>query len=96
MLGALSFGLPPVVIPFFADQFDNAARCTALGVGRVISPSDLSPEKVREEVSVVLGDGQYKHNALRIQAEMHALPDVDYGVRLLQRLAAERKPIVSR
>lgn len=96
VLGALSFGVPLVVVPYFADQLDNAARCTALGVGRVISPSELSPEKVREEVSAVLGNGQYKHKALRLQAEMHALPGVDYGVRLLERLAAEGKLIVSR
>ncbi|HEV7237226.1 MAG TPA: glycosyltransferase [Ktedonobacteraceae bacterium] len=95
VLGALSFGLPLVVIPFYADQPDNAARCTAIGVGRAISPSELSPEKVRDAVSAVLGDERYKRHALQIQAEMHALPDVHFGVQLLERLATERRPIVS-
>src|SRR6478735_8752720 len=72
VLGALGYGVPLVVIPFYADQPDNASRCTAIGVGRAISPSELSPEKVREGVSAVLGDERYKRRALQIQAEMHA------------------------
>jgi UDP:flavonoid glycosyltransferase YjiC (YdhE family) len=95
VLAALQFGLPLVVVPFFADQFDNAARCAALEVGRTIVGSELTPEIVRDTVHAVLHDERYRRNAMRLQREMQALPSLTHGVRLLEQLAVERMPIVS-
>ena len=39
LVAALSHGLPVVLVPITADQPENAARCAALGLGRVIAPS---------------------------------------------------------
>jgi UDP:flavonoid glycosyltransferase YjiC (YdhE family) len=93
VLAALSVGVPLVLVPLFADQFDNAARCAALEVGKRIVGSDLSPSLVRDTVRAVLDDGRYRRNARRLQAEMRALPGSDHGVRLLEQLVAEHKPV---
>jgi UDP:flavonoid glycosyltransferase YjiC (YdhE family) len=94
VLAALQFGLPMVVVPLFADQFANAARCAALEVGRMIVGSRMTPERVRDTVQAILHDHYYRQQALRLQAEMRALPSVDYGVHLLEQLVAEHVPSV--
>jgi MGT family glycosyltransferase len=95
VLGALAAGLPMVLTALGADQPENAARCAAAGVARVIAPADLSPAAVREAVRAVLGDPTYKQAAERVQAEMAALPPLEHVVGLLERLARERQPVLA-
>jgi UDP:flavonoid glycosyltransferase YjiC (YdhE family) len=93
VLGALAHGLPMVLTPLGADQPENAARCAAAGVARVIQPADLSSSSIREVVRAVLAEPAYKQAAERVQAEMAALPPLEHAVGLLERLATERQPI---
>jgi MGT family glycosyltransferase len=93
VLSALSHGLPLVVIPIAADQPVNARRCTALGVGRAIDVTKVTPETVREAVRAVLNEPSYSVHAQRLREEMAALPGPEYAVALLERLAIERQPI---
>ena len=44
IMAALAHGLPMVVVPIAADQPENAERCAALGVARVVRRADLTPE----------------------------------------------------
>src|SRR5205814_5628085 len=60
LLAALAHGLPLVMIPIGADQPDNAACCTALGVGRMIGPDERTPEAIRAAVRAVLADPTYR------------------------------------
>jgi len=46
-------------------------------------------------VLAVLGDPAYRVAAERMRAEIAALPGPEYAVALLERLAAERQPIVA-
>jgi UDP:flavonoid glycosyltransferase YjiC (YdhE family) len=92
VLSALSYGLPLVVIPIAADQPRNARRCTAVGVGRALDPTEVTPETVREAVRAVLEDPGYTLEAQRLREEMAALPGPDYAVALLEQLAQGRKP----
>lgn len=93
LTAALAHGLPMVVVPITADQPENAARCAALGLGRVVPPADLTPETARQAVLAVLGDPAYRVAAARLRAEIDALPGPERAVALLERLAAERRPI---
>jgi MGT family glycosyltransferase len=94
-LGALAFGLPLVQMPITADQPQNAERCAALRVGRVIASHERTPEVIRAAVRAVLGDGGYRERAERVRDEMAALPGPEYAVGLLERLAAEKRPILA-
>ena len=58
-LGALAQGLPLVLVPQGADQFDNAARCVASGVAVVIGPGELSADAVRRALRQVLDDPSF-------------------------------------
>ncbi len=93
--GTLNAGLPMVVVPLMADQPYNAASCAALGVGAVVGPEERTPEAIRAAVRAVLGAPSYRTNAERVRDEMAALPGMDHAVALLERLAAERQPIVA-
>jgi MGT family glycosyltransferase len=95
VLSAISHGLPLVVIPIAADQPANARRCTALGVGRALDVTKVTPGTVREAVRVVLDEPRYSVNAQRLREEMAALPGPEYAVALLAQLAQERQPMVA-
>ena len=44
VLAALAEGLPMVLLPQGADQFDNAQQCRKLGVAHMLLPAELTPE----------------------------------------------------
>jgi UDP:flavonoid glycosyltransferase YjiC (YdhE family) len=90
---AIDHGLPMVINPIAADQPDNARRCAALGLARVISPEARTPEAIRTAVRSVLHDPSYRVNAARLGDEMRALPGPDHVVDLLERLVIERRPL---
>jgi UDP:flavonoid glycosyltransferase YjiC (YdhE family) len=91
---ALAHGLPLVLIPISADQPENARRCAALGVGRVIAPDKRTPAAIRAAVRAVLGDPRYRRNAEHQCRELASLPVLDHGIALLERLAREQRPQV--
>jgi len=95
VIGALAHGLPSVLIPLGADQPQNAERCAELGVARVLDAVTATPESVRDAAAGVLADAGYRRNAERLRDEIAALPEVAHAVALLERLAAERRPLVS-
>jgi UDP:flavonoid glycosyltransferase YjiC (YdhE family) len=88
VLAALSLGVPMVILPFFADQFQNAARCETLGVAQVIPGREMTPDRLRTAVRTVLEDDQYRRNATRLKSEIEALPGLEVGVTHLERLVA--------
>jgi len=93
LMAALGQGLPVVVVPISADQPANAARCAALGLGRVVECTTLTPESAREAMLGVLREPSYRRNAERLRDEMAALPGPEYVVELLERLAVEKRPL---
>jgi MGT family glycosyltransferase len=95
IMAALAHGLPLVVVPIAADQPENAARCAALGVARVIAPADLSAEVAREVARDVLRNGTYRRAAERMRGEIAALPGPERAVELLDQLARDKAPILA-
>ncbi len=93
--GALAYGRPLLLIPMGADQPLNAARCLQLGIARVLDPITATPDRVSAAVSEILADPSYRQAAESLRAEFAALPGPDYAARLLERLAAEKRPILS-
>jgi MGT family glycosyltransferase len=71
--GALAHGLPLVLVPQGADQFDNAARCAAAGAAVVVPPEELTAGAVRTALARVLGEPSFAEAAQRVQAEIEAM-----------------------
>jgi MGT family glycosyltransferase len=77
MLGALAHGLPLVLVPQGADQFDNAVLCEAAGVAVVVGRDELDAVTVRAALERVLEEPSFAAAAGRLAAEMAAMPPVD-------------------
>lgn len=97
MLDALSVGLPMVLTPIAADQPENARRCAELGVARVVEPDRHTGSELAHAIQgatrEVLAAAHYREAAQLLRREIEELPGLDYAVTLLERLAAERKPL---
>lgn len=89
MLAALSHGLPLLSVPQGADQYLNAALCQARGVGRTLVVAELTPQRAREEVQLLLDEPGSRLHAREVQAEIAAMPPPQEAVPVLERLAAD-------
>ena len=96
VLSILACGLPLLLLPLGANQFHNAAACTAAGVGRQLLPGEVTAEAVRRDVRALLDDPALAARARLVQAELEAMPAPEVGVELLERLATERQPLPRR
>lgn len=75
MLGALSCGLPLLVVPRGADQFYNAERVRVAGAGLTLAPTEFASAAVRACVRELLDEPSFRDAAKRIRAEFDAMPD---------------------
>jgi UDP:flavonoid glycosyltransferase YjiC (YdhE family) len=74
-LAALAAGLPLVLVPQGADQFDNARACQRANAARVLLPDEANPTAVRDAVRAVLaGDSLERAAARELAAEIAAMP----------------------
>ena len=90
VLAALAEGLPMVLLPQGADQFDNAQQCRELGVARMLLPAELTPEAAASSVLAVLEDASYGDRARALAAEIAAMPSAAELVPVLVDAAAAR------
>lgn len=88
---ALAAGVPMVVLPIAGDQPYCAKRCQALGVARVIAPTEREPEAIRAAVRAVLADPSYRHRARRMRSEIDSLPPLETAVGTLEQLVQEHR-----
>jgi UDP:flavonoid glycosyltransferase YjiC (YdhE family) len=91
--GALAVGIPQVVVPFFADQFENGRRIVASGAGVMVETehAHLDAARVTEGITTVLGTPSFRQRARLIADEMLATPTVD---EVLAKLQAGRTEVV--
>jgi UDP:flavonoid glycosyltransferase YjiC (YdhE family) len=74
-LAGLVAGLPLVLLPQGADQFDNARACQRAGAAEVLLPEEVTPDAVREAVRRVLPeDSSYRRAVRALAAEIAEMP----------------------
>jgi UDP:flavonoid glycosyltransferase YjiC (YdhE family) len=86
-LGALAQGVPLAVVPWFADQPQNADRVESLGAGLALHGGLVAVPQLRRALSTLLDDPSYRRTAGRVAGEINALPPVDEAVQLLEEIA---------
>lgn len=69
-LGALAYGLPLVLVPQAADQFDNAARAEKAGAAVVLRPGEVTAESIRAALERVLQEPAFAAAARSIASEI--------------------------
>ena len=95
VMGALSHGVPLALIPRGADQPANAARCEALGVGRIIGTPEITGEEARVAVRAMLADPTFRRNAETIRDEIATLPGVEAALESILRVASQQKQLTA-
>jgi UDP:flavonoid glycosyltransferase YjiC (YdhE family) len=72
VLGALTRGLPLLVLPTGGEQLDVAEQCEAVGVGRVIPETAIAAATITQELTTLLERNAYRVNAERIAGQFAA------------------------
>lgn len=88
--GALAHGVPQVIIPQGADNFDHAAMCTRAGTAVTVLPGRVDPTTVANAVRRVLHEPGYAVAARKAADEIDAMPGPD-GVADALRAYARRR-----
>jgi UDP:flavonoid glycosyltransferase YjiC (YdhE family) len=89
LLASLANGLPLLLLPRGADQFENAAAGAHAGVAQVVQPEALTSEAIADAVKHLLVDDSYRRAGARLRAELEAMPSPMAVVPLLEKLAME-------
>jgi UDP:flavonoid glycosyltransferase YjiC (YdhE family) len=87
-LGALAHGLPLLLVPQAADQFDNAARAEAAGAALVLRPGEVTADAVGGGLRRILGEPSFRAAAGRIADEIRAMPDADEVASVVEEFVA--------
>ncbi|MGN6798118.1 MAG: glycosyltransferase [Gaiellaceae bacterium] len=74
LFASLAHGVPLVLLPSGADQFENAAASASLGFAETILPGDLAVDRVRDATVRMLNEPSYRAAAASIAAEIAAMP----------------------
>jgi MGT family glycosyltransferase len=70
LLGTLAAGVPLVLVPQGANQFENAMRCERIGVAANVAPG----EPIAPALAAVLAEPRYSEAAQRVRAEIEQMP----------------------
>jgi len=100
---ALGAGLPMVVIPLFADQFDNGRRIADAGAALTVEAEptgeasrrlvgDDGAPRIANAIERVLAAPSFRRQARRVATEMAATPTVDDVLATLLPGALDRNP----
>lgn len=84
VLGAATAGVPMLVIPQGADQFLNASRVEAAGLGLVLGPDALATSAVRDAVARLLGTAGYRLAARSERSAIERMPEPGSVVPILE------------
>jgi UDP:flavonoid glycosyltransferase YjiC (YdhE family) len=74
LLGAAAAGVPQVLVPMGADQFDNTAAAERAGVAVRANADETPAEVLRDLVDRQLADGAARAAAGRVAAEIAEMP----------------------
>ena len=86
VLGALAHGVPLLVVPQGADQWNNAEQIVAAGAGLRLLRDEVSVEAVRDGVMTLLDEPTYRQAASTIQQQIGAMPSAGEAMVALEAL----------
>ena len=94
VLGALTAGVPSLLIPAGGEEPDVAEQCEHQGLARVITPEEASVTRLCSELQQVLEDRNMKNAAYQISAEFSKVDGLNIAADLLERLAETNEPLL--
>jgi UDP:flavonoid glycosyltransferase YjiC (YdhE family) len=64
---ALNSGRPQLIVPFYADQADNAARAVRLGVARSLSPRRYAAASAAQQLAMLMSVPDHRARAAEVR-----------------------------
>jgi UDP:flavonoid glycosyltransferase YjiC (YdhE family) len=93
VLGALTAGVPSVLIPSGGEEPDVMEQCVAAGVARAM-PDNSAPASIAEALRHVLEDREMQNAARRAATAFARMACANVVPELLETLAGTRKPVL--
>ena len=90
---SLSAGKPLVVLPIGGEQGDNARRVEYLGVGLRVNLRTLTAQEIADKVEQIRKTPGFHTRAAEIKRELDKTDGAMTASKLIQRLAATKKPL---
>ncbi|TRV45989.1 MAG: glycosyl transferase family 1 [Microcystis panniformis Mp_MB_F_20051200_S9] len=90
VLESLFYGVPIVAIPIANDQGGVATRIAWSGVGKFITPSSLTTDRLRRAIQEVLTQPSYQENALRLKTAIQKAGGVPRAVDIIEEVISNR------
>ena len=75
MFGALAHGIPQVILPQGADNYEHAAMCEQAGMAITLRPGMVNPGNLAAAVRRAVLDETYARSSRRCAEEIAAMPD---------------------
>ncbi|MGD1937459.1 MAG: glycosyltransferase [Cyanophyceae cyanobacterium] len=94
-LESLNQGVPMVAIPVTNDQPGVAARIVWAGAGEMIPVKELTSEKLRKAIDLVLTDPSYKAAAERLQGAIARAGGVTRAADIIEQAVSTKKPVLA-
>ena len=86
MLGALAHGVPLLVLPQGADQWNNAERVAAAGAGRRLLRDEVTVDAIQDGTTAILTDPSYRHAAMKVRGQIRAMPSASEALARIEEL----------
>jgi UDP:flavonoid glycosyltransferase YjiC (YdhE family) len=92
MLGAIRHNVPVVALPQGVPSQDRIANaCVAAGCAIRLNPPEVTPERVRQAVRVLLEEPAYRRNAGLLRKEIDGMPPPEDVVTVIEDVATRSK-----
>ncbi|MFC4015594.1 glycosyltransferase [Nonomuraea purpurea] len=92
MRAAIEHSVPTLVIPQGAEQYRNAELIEECGLGRMLLPSEVTPESVAEHVSALLDDADTAERLAKVRRSWLAMPPSTDTIDDIERRCAQTTP----
>ncbi|WP_137173272.1 glycosyltransferase [Massilia sp. HP4] len=90
---ALRAAIPQLIVPLAHDQFDNAARVTALGAGLSLRADRVSPRSMRVALAKIIDASSFIQRGARIAERFQAPSLEDQLCARLEALGSGERPV---
>jgi UDP:flavonoid glycosyltransferase YjiC (YdhE family) len=94
VLGALTHGLPSLLIPNGSGTEDIAECCEKAGVCVYLPLSQVSPDTLLTTIQRLLQDSELRQNAKKIQQAFRKVNGLEYAGDLLEQLGITRRRVL--
>ncbi|HEY3571449.1 MAG TPA: nucleotide disphospho-sugar-binding domain-containing protein [Thermoanaerobaculia bacterium] len=94
VLGALSYGVPSLLLPGGGEQPDVAALAERRGVARTLYSEEATPKRICEELNILLDYPGYRERADHYSSCFSAIRGFEKAADLVEILGKTRKPVL--